>query len=1048
MKTSQRLQILTTEEIDAIYTRPKFNAAERIHYFLLPEKALNILKIKDVNGKSTSTKLYFILQYGYFKARHQFFNFNYHEVMNDASFVMIQYMTNDKMPTQLPTRKIQRRTKVEILQLMGYSDDVDKIDKLIDKKSSDLIRKTQNPVEIFYEVVKYLENNNTVLPSYSRLQDAIGVALKNEDYRLIKMVKRYLTKRARESLEKLLKIDGAFYHITELKFDAKHFQTNEMKTELRKLEMCKPIYDFSKRLLPKVEISRSNIEYYSNLVLHYNVTQLGKIKRELTYFYIICYVQSRCERIINNLIQSFIYHVDKFHNEAKKYAKQNLPDIKTEFEDNKKDIGKLMELYINDDIMKLGGDKIQQKAFRVMDKEQISTISKGLMKEGTSKKRLERSLIWNYHKNHYQSILLNLRPLFNVIEFESNNELKHLFKAIKFWRELLRDDKNLSKISIHRVPTNHIRPKYLIELFTESIKTASKKSAAKSVINTYQYEFYMYKLIRQNIDKSKVFINNSVDYKSFDEEVKVPPKWEKKKGVILKDLNNEVLLKPIGETLNSLEEILEPLIIRVNERIKNGENKHVNVTHHRDGTTSFTVPYQKKNPEIDNPFYDQLETKSISEFFDFAEQECSFMRKFKHIKPRGSNSEIDYLGVKAAILANATMQGTYLFSKRSNLKYKRLQTAEQNNIRLETLRDAADVIVDCMVNLPIFDIYDLSGNKHGSADGTKKKSKRRILRARHSPKYFGFDIGLVIMSMTLGHVPFSAEIIGANEHESHYIFPMLCRNNSIIDPDIISTDTAGTNNVNDFLYYLIGKIHAPCYRSLPKKAKTICGFKALSDYEGLLIKPSKSVNTKMIKKNWPKLVPVLVSLLSHETSQEKIIKKLSSHEYKSDVKDTLWELNNILKSIHMLKYIDDAQYQRDIRTSLNRGEAYHTLIDKIASVGGGEFRGMSDLEVQIWNECNRLIALIIIYYNMHLLSKLYEIALSNGDKAALDFLKHISPVASQHTTIGGLYEFTEAKAHVNVDTIVEKLSRILDKAVNTPESSKEEKEQVVEEEVT
>ncbi|MBA3582900.1 MAG: Tn3 family transposase, partial [Gammaproteobacteria bacterium] len=38
------------------------------------------------------------------------------------------------------------------------------------------------------------------------------------------------------------------------------------------------------------------------------------------------------------------------------------------------------------------------------------------------------------------------------------------------------------------------------------------------------------------------------------------------------------------------------------------------------------------------------------------------------------------------------------------------------------------------------------------------------------------------------------------------------------------------------------------------------------------------------------------------------MKKLSTHEYKSRVKDALWELNHILKSIHILQYIDDPDY--------------------------------------------------------------------------------------------------------------------------------------------
>jgi TnpA family transposase len=283
--------------------------------------------------------------------------------------------------------------------------------------------------------------------------------------------------------------------------------------------------------------------------------------------------------------------------------------------------------------------------------------------------------------------------------------------------------------------------------------------------------------------------------------------------------------------------------------------------------------------------------------------------------------------------------------------------------------------------------------------------------------------------MTLGHIPFITEIIGANEHESHFVYPLLRRNTSDIDPDIISTDTAGTNNINDLMYYLIGKIHAPCYRSAAKKVKTICGFKPLSAYNKLLIQPSIQVNTKLIIDKWPDLLPILVSLLSHDTKQENIITILSSHDFKSDVKDAFWELNNILKSIHHLKYVDDPEYRQYIRTALNRGEAYHLLLEKIMAVGGSDFRGMSELEVEIWNECARIIALIIIYYNMHLLSKLYENALLRNDTAAIEFLKHISPVASQHMNIGGLYEFSENIENINVDGIVEELNKILENTI-------------------
>ena len=87
--------------------------------------------------------------------------------------------------------------------------------------------------------------------------------------------------------------------------------------------------------------------------------------------------------------------------------------------------------------------------------------------------------------------------------------------------------------------------------------------------------------------------------------------------------------------------------------------------------------------------------------------------------------------------------------------------------------------------------------------------------------------------------------------------------------------------------------------------------------------------------------------------------------------------------------------------------------------------------LEIWNSCTHLIALIIIYYNMHLLSKLYDTALAKGDKAALKYLARISPVASQHLQLGGLYALSETPATINVDQVVETLERILAENLKT-----------------
>jgi Tn3 transposase DDE domain len=64
-------------------------------------------------------------------------------------------------------------------------------------------------------------------------------------------------------------------------------------------------------------------------------------------------------------------------------------------------------------------------------------------------------------------------------------------------------------------------------------------------------------------------------------------------------------------------------------------------------------------------------------------------------------------------------------------------------------------------------------------------------------------------------------------------------------------------------------------------------------------------------------------------------------------------------------------------------------------VNSGKFRVKSEAEQQIWNECSRLIANAIIYYNTLLLSRVYEQKAAAGDLEAIDILKGISPRLAQ-----------------------------------------------------
>jgi TnpA family transposase len=158
----------------------------------------------------------------------------------------------------------------------------------------------------------------------------------------------------------------------------------------------------------------------------------------------------------------------------------------------------------------------------------------------------------------------------------------------------------------------------------------------------------------------------------------------------------------------------------------------------------------------------------------------------------------------------------------SDISFHTLVSASDNFIRPETLREANNRISNAIAKLSIFRHYDIGDAIHSSSDGPKFETSIHTLNARHSPKYFGLKKGVVSYTLVANNVPINAYIIGAKEHENHYVFDILFNNTTDIQPEIHSTDTHGTNQVNFALLHLFGYNSRPATRICTIKSALPC----------------------------------------------------------------------------------------------------------------------------------------------------------------------------------------------------------------------------------
>ncbi|MCK5230418.1 MAG: DUF4158 domain-containing protein, partial [Desulfobulbaceae bacterium] len=187
----KRLSILTKGEIEKLFGLPKFTHEDRLIYFSLNQAEKQMLDIH----RSHQSKLYFILQLGYFKAKNMFFVFDFSMVREDAQHILIQYFPEIN---EIPEENIPKKTSIDmqkkILGLFGYRLCNQLTKTILQTKAIQLAKVCIKPIYIFKELVNYLESQQIVLPGYSFLQEeVVGKALTTERSRLESAINEKIT---------------------------------------------------------------------------------------------------------------------------------------------------------------------------------------------------------------------------------------------------------------------------------------------------------------------------------------------------------------------------------------------------------------------------------------------------------------------------------------------------------------------------------------------------------------------------------------------------------------------------------------------------------------------------------------------------------------------------------------------------------------------------------------------------------------------------------------------------------------------------------------
>jgi hypothetical protein len=364
-----------------------------------------------------------------------------------------------------------------------------------------LIRLHPKGNDTLRELYIFLENEKIIFPSYRTIQDLFTEVFKTERVRLEKIV-REIPNDLSKQLDEIIKNDNGLTQLNVIRMDQKDFSYTALKLEVKKAEKIKNLYHLCKTFIPSLQLSNNALRYYGSLAEQYTASRLRKLKKPQQSLHMLCFIFDRYQQFMDNLITSFMFHFRAFVHESKKYADDKEAEFIKELMLEFPTLGQFLIWFSTQETKpNLTHEEFKQLGFDILSKEKQMAIADLIWGTGFDKK-IEK---WKYYESQARRIAIYFRPILLAVDLEFYKNDAFIVTLIKTLRDHFRSD----------VPNSQISSSLPIELIEKIPKGAAellKSTDQSEKINTARFEFYIYNKMYHQLDRGRLFCNDSVSY--------------------------------------------------------------------------------------------------------------------------------------------------------------------------------------------------------------------------------------------------------------------------------------------------------------------------------------------------------------------------------------------------------------------------------------------------------------------------------------------------------------------------------------------------------
>jgi len=792
------------------------------------------------------------------------------------------------------------------------------------------------------------------------------------------------------------------YRLTLLKRCSQSTRPGKIRESIDDFRLLHGLHARLAPILEALALPHEAIRYYAHSVIRSDIFQVARRAEEDRYLHLIAFVAHQYRRLQDNLVDVLISALQSSVNAAQRAHKEICYDRREQRADALSSLSTSLQ-----DALTFAASvgRVTEDA-DLTDSEKVRRIRQLLAASAdrraavaTLRGQIEADLKQtDYHailEGRSARIQNRVSPILKALHWSGEPGAEPLLEAIDHFQ---RKDGVLDK----NAPTGFL--------------TAAERAAVfEGKFRVSLYKTLLFLHVMGAIKSGTLNLVHSYKYRSLDDYLISRKRWESERAALLERAGLTTFAEPRA-ILTDLDARLFEQYRLTNRNLHAGANPFASLR--ADGTLRLQTP--KRDDEEPPPMprlFPEKHYIALSEVLATVDRHSDFLAGFQHWRQRYHRPRPAKKTFFAGIAALGCDIGTGKILRISReINAAELENAVHWYFYPEGLHEVNDTLLRFMGRLELPQVYRRSPDRlHTSSDGQKFEVRADSLNANYSFKYFGKGKGVSIYSfIDERHLLFYSTVISAAERESAYVIDGLMHND-VVQSDIHSTDTHGYTEAIFGAMHLLGFSYAPRIKNLKRQRLSIFKGRKDADRADWAVRPSGYIDIELIERNWDDILRFIATIRLKETTASDLFRRLNSYSKQHALYRALKGFGKILKSIFILRYIDDVELRQAIERQLNKIESSHQFARAISVGNGRELDQAEKQDQEVAEGCKRLIKNAVVCWNyLYLTQRIAEAPDAETRKALLESVAAGSAVSWHHINLLGEYDFSDEKLRDSV----------------------------------